>query len=201
MITEEQIQHHFIDRFQETHGEAPDTFAAAFWKRLPKDTTLDALEAASEHIIRTKRTKSFPSYSECLDVIAEMARNKVVTPIAGARRSITNENYVTEALAFMKAHRRGDQIGAMIEPGTPEWSLWVAYFIAKQIPSLRMARIEAFARHKTAEGEVEWRVTDRFMVPARYPMEFDASAPAIPTTWGDHAAKQHRRSTITEAAA
>jgi hypothetical protein len=69
VISEREIQHHFVDRFIETHGEPKDGYVAGLWKRLPRDTTIEALEAAAERLIRTKKTKSFPTFPECLDAI------------------------------------------------------------------------------------------------------------------------------------
>jgi len=69
MISEQEIQHHFVERFVETHGEPKDGYVSGLWKRIPRDTTIEALEAAAEHMIRTKRTKSFPTFPECLDAI------------------------------------------------------------------------------------------------------------------------------------
>lgn len=194
MISEAEIQHHFIGRFVETHGDAPEGFTSAIYKRAPKSATVISLEAAAERIIRTKKSKSFPSFAESLAAIVE-ASGSVSTrqSSGGITKIVTPENYENMALDHMRGNAAYGIMGAMIEPGSDEWSLWVAYFIAKDIQRPRMASIEAFARRPAIDGVTQWDVTARYMVPARFPIEFDHDAPSKPTTWADHFADQKRR--------
>lgn len=195
MITEFEIEHHFIAKFKDTHGEPPEgkNFAKSIEGRAPKNATVLSLEAAAERLIRTKKAKTFPSFPDCLNAIIEASRHDAPQAVPGAAtKIITPENYAAMAMDHMRAHSSYGAMGCMIEPGSPEWGLWAAYFIAKGISAKRMASIEAFARRPAVEGEERWMVTDRYMVPARYPMEFDTSAPSVPTTWGEEEARKRR---------
>jgi hypothetical protein len=202
LISEAEIQHHFIDRFLESHGEAPDKFAAALYKRLPKSATVASLETASERLIRSKQSKSFPSFPESLRAIIDASGTGTASAVPGSMaKLVTPENYTAMALDHMKLHAAYGQMGCMIEPGSPEWGLWVAYFIAKQIKMPRMEHIEAFARRPAIEGVIQWVISDRYMVPARYPMEFDASAPAEPITWAEHRYRERQKAYFAKSAA
>lgn len=197
MITEFEIEHHFIAKFKDTHGEPPEgkNFAKSIEGRAPKNATVLSLETAAERLIRTKKAKTFPSFPDCLNAIIEASRHDTPQATPGAvAKIVMPENYAAMALDHMRLHGSYGSLGCMIEPGSPEWGLWVAYFIAKSIPAKRMASIEAFARRPAIEGQIQWIVTDRYMVPARYPMEFDASAPSVPTTWAEETARRNRSS-------
>lgn len=193
MITEIEIQHHFIDKFNETHGDAPEGFASAIYKRAPKAATIASLEAAAERVIRTKKSKSFPSFAESLSAIVEAAGSPSARHGSTTSKIITADNFEGMALDHMRATAAYGSMGCMIEPGSPEWELWAAYFIDKDIKRPRMVQIEAFARRAAVDGIIQWVVSDRYMVPARYPSEFDASAPSKPTTWAGHFEEKRRR--------
>lgn len=177
-VTETQIQHHFLDRFHQTHGEAPENWAAALWQRLSVDASIDALEAASEKLIREHNGKTLPSFKVCLATIMEAQRTKPEDARPGIKRQITAENYFDEALAYMKAHKHphSSTMGAMIEPGTPEWEAWFQYLASRGMPSLRMKKIRDFAKQPDGNGGMHYIVTERYMVPTVFPFEFDATA-------------------------
>lgn len=200
MITEFEIEHHFIAKFKDTHGEPPEgkNFAKSIEGRAPKNATVLSLETAAERLIRTKKAKTFPSFPDCLNAIIEASRHDAPQAKPGTlSKIVTPENYAAMALDHMRLHSYYGAMGCMIEPGSPEWGLWVAYFIAKGVPAKRMASIEAFARRPAIEGEAQWMVTDRYMVPSRYPMEFDASAPSVPTTWSEEIDRKRRSARTT----
>lgn len=202
MISEAEIQHHFIGRFVETHGDAPEGFTSAIYKRAPKSATINSLEAAAERIIRTKKSKSFPSFAESLAAIVEASGSGVSRSAPGSlAKLVTADNYEAMALDHMRLNAAYGSMGAMIEPGTDEWGLWAAYFIAKDIQRPRMVSIESFARRPAIDGVVQWDVTARYMVPTRFPIEFDHDAPSKPTTWADHFAEQKRREYFQRGAA
>lgn len=177
-VSETQIQHHFLDRFHQTHGEAPENWASALWQRLAVDTSIEALETASERLIREHNGKTLPSFKVCLAAIMDASRFKPEDVRPGQRRSINAVNYYDEALAYMKAHKHPHStgMGAMIEPGTPEWDDWYRYFGARQIPTLRMKKIHDFAKQPDGNGGMHYIVTERYMVPTVFPLEFDATA-------------------------
>lgn len=177
MITEADVQHHFVDRFVETHGEPRDGYVAGLWKRLPRDVTIDALEGAAEKMIRTKRSKTFPAFAECLDAIQSWSRTTATAFPGASKNVVTAENYVSMAQNSMKLRQRGEGIGCMIEPGSEEWFAWKAYFAGLGYKASRMHQIEDKARGYDRETDrIKWYVTERYMVPSQWPVEFDPNA-------------------------
>lgn len=167
-----QIQTYFIEHLAATHGNPPkDTFADELAARFEGKTfTNEHLHSAAEKLVQTIRSKTFPSFSVCLEAI----RNHTpFDPTLGHQKAgIKPEDYVTRACEYAKRHgwhvlnnktpnalNHRDQIEA-----------WLGYFEWKGIPH------QMFKSQMASGGEIT--------VPAPYPWEFDLECPPSIGTGG-----------------
>ncbi len=211
MVTVEEIQHHFLDRMAHL-GEPKEGFVEKLEEKLGRNVETHHLEHAAHVITTQVRSTTVPALSVCLKHINEAARNPSnASQLPGVTvNHVTPDNYNEKALAHMRTYRRGDQLGHMIEPGTKSWEAWGAYFKAKRIPHVRFTEIENASRHiemsqedrekfgkmlvtlarnknapvpkYPASARVVWTPTDRYMVPAQFPQEFDPAWAARSST-------------------
>jgi hypothetical protein len=78
--------------------------------------------------------------------------------ILGLAGGVTKDNYHQRASSYMALHANGEDIGVMIEAAhnPTQWDAWASYFKAKGI------------KHHS----MRWRHV--YMVPAKWPQDFDA---------------------------
>lgn len=126
----------------------------------PKD-----LQNAVEWLKNNRKTlSSFPAPKDCF-LAVEKGQNVHKLNVKQQVHGITPDTYLDTAEVYVREHGRRCK---MIEPDTEEWFAWYAYFKDRSIASC-LGTMEQIKRETWSCG--------RFAVPARWPWDFDQSAP------------------------
>lgn len=153
----------FIERLEASglYGEPADGLLSALESRYP-NLDRDTAEAAAEHVIRTHGAGAFPHYPRCEGAILAALSGRAKGAPSIKFRADSQVSGVDDYFDRCQAYGRGIVIDR--EKDAAAWETWRIYF---ERLGMRFAASEF-----RNPGRTQWTV------PARYPDEFDRTAPA-----------------------
>jgi hypothetical protein len=181
-MLEQMLQTYFVDRIARTLGDPPkdrdwprDLAEIFAGKAIPQQ----AIESAAEHLVRTG-SKTFPGFSKCCNALKDAAERGEASdqgPLS-ARREEDTFHSRSERHIRMNGGRMF-AIGGVATGTDAESETWIAYF-----------RLTGYSPFILAQLDSGKAVT----LPAKFPHEFDASAPR--PSYGGNDVRQTRNIAI-----
>ena len=80
MINQVVVRKLFVDRLAEVFGppKNPDVVVKELMKVMPSEATDDGLERLANEVVQSRRAKSFPSLNELIQIVARLAKPRVL---------------------------------------------------------------------------------------------------------------------------